>query len=111
MSIRRSRRLTAVLAGGLVVAAGGANALATAPPGPDRAGTERAGTAPAGTEAAGSEAAGSAAPAGSAADPAANNCYWTPNEGILAGAEGALNIIVWAGYAEEAWVAPFEEIT
>lgn len=108
MSIRRSRRLTAVLAGGLVVAAGGANALATAPPE-----TEPAGTAAAGTAAAGSE-----APAGSVADPAAEGYYWTPNEEILAGAEGEVNIISWAGYVEDGsndpaadWVTPFEDIT
>jgi len=43
---------------------------------------------------------------------------WTPNADVLAGAEGNLNIVVWAGYAEDGstdpaydWVTPFEEIT
>ncbi|MDO8391229.1 MAG: extracellular solute-binding protein [Actinomycetota bacterium] len=36
---------------------------------------------------------------------------WTPNADLLAAAEGEVNIIVWAGYAEEAWVTPFEELT
>ena len=43
---------------------------------------------------------------------------WTPNAGLLAGAEGQLNVIAWAGYAEDGstdpaydWVTPFEKIT
>lgn len=43
---------------------------------------------------------------------------WTPNADILANAEGEVNIVVWAGYAEDGstdpaadWVTPFEEMT
>ena len=43
---------------------------------------------------------------------------WTPNPDILAGAEGQVNIVAWAGYAEDGstdpaydWVTPFEQIT
>lgn len=43
---------------------------------------------------------------------------WTPNADVLAGAEGQVNIVAWAGYAEDGstdpaydWVTPFEEIT
>lgn len=43
---------------------------------------------------------------------------WTPNADILANAEGEVNIVVWAGYAEDGstdpaydWVHPFQEAT
>ena len=43
---------------------------------------------------------------------------WTPNADVLAGAEGQVNIIAWAGYAEDGstdpaydWVTPFEDLT
>jgi len=43
---------------------------------------------------------------------------WTPNADLLAAAEGQVNIVVWAGYAEDGstdpaydWVHPFEELT
>ena len=43
---------------------------------------------------------------------------WTPNADLLAGAEGQLNVVAWAGYAEDGstdpaydWVSPFEKIT
>jgi len=43
---------------------------------------------------------------------------WTPNEELLAGAEGEVNFVAWAGYAESGandpavdWVTPFEDIT
>ena len=43
---------------------------------------------------------------------------WTPNADLLAGAEGEVNLVSWAGYVEDGstdpavdWVTPFEEIT
>jgi len=43
---------------------------------------------------------------------------WTPNEELLAGAEGEVNFVAWAGYAESGandpavdWVTPFQDIT
>jgi putative spermidine/putrescine transport system substrate-binding protein len=43
---------------------------------------------------------------------------WTPNPDILAGAEGQVNFVAWAGYAEDGstdpaydWVTPFEQLT
>ena len=43
---------------------------------------------------------------------------WTPNPDVLAGAEGQVNIVAWAGYIEDGtndpdadWVTPFEEMT
>jgi putative spermidine/putrescine transport system substrate-binding protein len=43
---------------------------------------------------------------------------WTPNPDVLAGAEGQLNVIAWAGYIEDGstdpaydWTSPFEEMT
>ncbi|HET9665541.1 MAG TPA: hypothetical protein VFP09_02250, partial [Desertimonas sp.] len=43
---------------------------------------------------------------------------WTPNADLLAGAEGQVNLVSWAGYVEDGstdpavdWVTPFEEIT
>ncbi|MFZ9628379.1 MAG: extracellular solute-binding protein [Ilumatobacteraceae bacterium] len=43
---------------------------------------------------------------------------WTPNPDVLAGAEGQVNLVAWAGYAEDGstdpaydWVTPFETIT
>ena len=43
---------------------------------------------------------------------------WTPNADALAGAEGQVNIVAWAGYAEDGstdpaydWVTPFETLT
>jgi putative spermidine/putrescine transport system substrate-binding protein len=43
---------------------------------------------------------------------------WTPNETLLAGAEGQVNLVAWAGYVEDGstdaaydWVTPFEEAT
>jgi putative spermidine/putrescine transport system substrate-binding protein len=49
---------------------------------------------------------------------AATDYQWTPNADALAGAEGQVNIVAWAGYAEDGstdpaydWVTPFETIT
>jgi len=85
--LRHHKRVSAALAGGLLLTGGAASAAASTTP-PD------------------------AAPAGTGgADPAAEGYYWTPNPDLLAEAEGQVNIIVWAGYAEDAWVAPFEDIT
>ncbi|MDO8364893.1 MAG: extracellular solute-binding protein [Actinomycetota bacterium] len=43
---------------------------------------------------------------------------WTPNADLLAGAEGQVNIVAWAGYIEDGstdpaydWVTPFESMT
>ncbi len=43
---------------------------------------------------------------------------WTPNADLLANAEGAVNFVAWAGYAEDGstdptydWVTPFETLT
>ena len=43
---------------------------------------------------------------------------WTPNAGVLAGAEGQVNIVAWPGYIEDGstapeydWVTPFEAVT
>ena len=43
---------------------------------------------------------------------------WTPNAGVLAGAEGQVNIVAWPGYIEDGstapeydWVSPFESMT
>ena len=43
---------------------------------------------------------------------------WTPNAGVLAGAEGQVNIVAWPGYIEDGstspesdWVTPFESMT
>jgi putative spermidine/putrescine transport system substrate-binding protein len=44
--------------------------------------------------------------------------HWTPNEELLAGAEGQVNVIAWAGYVEDGstdpaydWVTPFQDMT
>ena len=46
---------------------------------------------------------------------AATGSSWTASvrsvNDIQANAEGQVNIIVWSGYAEDAWVKPFEEQT
>jgi putative spermidine/putrescine transport system substrate-binding protein len=46
------------------------------------------------------------------------NYQWTPNPEVLAGAEGEVNLVNWAGYAEDGstdpavdWVTPFEELS
>jgi len=51
-------------------------------------------------------------------DGGAVDYQWTPNADIAANAEGALNIVAWAGYAEDGstdpaydWVTPFETLT
>lgn len=43
---------------------------------------------------------------------------WTPNEDLLAGAEGEVDVVAWAGYIEDGsndstadWVTPFEDLT
>jgi len=43
---------------------------------------------------------------------------WTPNADLLAGAEGQVNVVAWAGYIEDGstdpaydWVTPFTEVT
>jgi putative spermidine/putrescine transport system substrate-binding protein len=43
---------------------------------------------------------------------------WTPNPDVLAGAEGQVNLIAWAGYVEDGstdpaydWVTPFQDMT
>ena len=43
---------------------------------------------------------------------------WTPNADLLAGAEGQVNIVAWAGYIEDGstdpaydWTTPFETMT
>ncbi len=50
---------------------------------------------------------GTAAPAGTAAGPV--DYHWTPNPALKG--EGQANIVVWAGYAEDAWVKPFTELS
>lgn len=51
-------------------------------------------------------------------EPGATDYMWTPNADLLAGAEGAVNIVAWPGYIEDGstdpaydWVTPFEEMT
>ena len=48
----------------------------------------------------------------------ATDYHWTPNADLLAGAEGEVNVIAWAGYVEDGstdpaydWVTPFEDMT
>ena len=50
--------------------------------------------------------------------PAEVDYMWTPNEDLLAGAEGQVNVVAWAGYIEDGstdpaydWVTPFTELT
>ncbi|MBI4883759.1 MAG: extracellular solute-binding protein [Actinobacteria bacterium] len=50
--------------------------------------------------------------------PAEVDYLWTPNADLLAGAEGQVNVIAWAGYIEDGstdpaydWVTPFTEMT
>src|SRR5688500_10043056 len=81
-------------------AAGGLEAATTEPVGTEPAGTEPAGTEPAGT------------------DSGETDYQWTPNEELLAGAEGQVNIVSWAGYVVDGsggegvdWVTPFEDLT
>ena len=78
------------------IIAGGASAVASTPPGGSAAGD------------------GSAPPA----DAGEHGVYWTPNADVLAGAEGQVNVVAWAGYVEDGstdpavdWVTPFEDIT
>ncbi len=88
MSTRRRRATMALGAAGLIVAGGGGIATATT------------------------------APPTSAGGTGAVDYMWTPNPDVLAGAEGDVNIIAWAGYVEDGstdpavdWVTPFEDIT
>jgi putative spermidine/putrescine transport system substrate-binding protein len=44
--------------------------------------------------------------------------HWTPNADLLAGAEGQVNIVSWAGYVVDGsggegvdWVTPFQDLT
>ena len=53
-----------------------------------------------------------------ATDGGETDYMWTPNAGVLAGAEGQVNIVAWPGYIEDGstapeydWVTPFESIT
>jgi putative spermidine/putrescine transport system substrate-binding protein len=50
--------------------------------------------------------------------PAETDYMWTPNADVLAGAEGQVNVIAWAGYIEDGstdpaydWVTPFTDLT
>jgi putative spermidine/putrescine transport system substrate-binding protein len=93
---RRNAVITATIIAVAATAGSTGGAFATTEP----VGTEPAGTEPAGTE--GGE----------------TDYQWTPNEELLAGAEGAVNIVSWAGYVVDGsgnegvdWVTPFEEIT
>ena len=50
--------------------------------------------------------------------PAEVDYMWTPNADLLAGAEGQVNVVAWAGYIEDGstdpaydWVTPFTELT
>jgi putative spermidine/putrescine transport system substrate-binding protein len=52
------------------------------------------------------------------AEPEAVDIMWTPNADVLAGAEGEVNVVAWAGYIEDGstadgvdWVTPFREAT
>lgn len=106
---QRRLRIAATMIGGASVLAGGSAFATTVPD--TGADTTVAGTAAEGTAAA-------TAPAGSAADPADEGYYWTPNPDALAGAEGQVNVIAWAGYLEDGssspeadWITPFEDIT
>ncbi len=58
------------------------------------------------------------APPGDTAAAGETDYHWTPNADLLAGAEGEVNLVSWAGYVEDGstdpavdWVTPFEEIT
>ena len=58
------------------------------------------------------------APTGDTAAAGETDYQWTPNADLLAGAEGEVNLVSWAGYVEDGstdprvdWVTPFEEIT
>ena len=58
------------------------------------------------------------APPGDTAAAGEIDYQWTPNADLLAGAEGEVNLVSWAGYVEDGstvpevdWVTPFEEIT
>ena len=93
-----SRRRHAVVATTIIAIAATAGSAAS---GVATAGT----TEPVGTEPAGTEA-------------GETDYQWTPNEELLAGAEGQVNIVSWAGYVEDGstaegvdWVTPFEDLT
>ena len=82
--------------------------------------TEPAGTdAPPATEPAGTDAPPAATEVPGSTEPAGEVDYlWTPNADLLAGAEGEVNLVAWAGYIEDGstdpaynWVSPFEEMT
>jgi len=95
MKMRRRRITVALAAAGFAVSTGGGIGLATTEPPP----TTEAG-------------------ADVSAAPGEVDYMWTPNEELLAGAEGQVNIIAWAGYAESGttdpavdWVTPFQDIT
>jgi len=51
-------------------------------------------------------------------DMPATDYMWTPNADVLAGAEGQVNIVAWAGYVEDGstdpaydWATPFKDLT
>jgi putative spermidine/putrescine transport system substrate-binding protein len=107
--VRKFRYTAAVLAtAALVLAACGSDET-------DSSGTTGAPETTTGSETTG----GTETTAGSETTAGGETDYlWTPNADILAGAEGSLNIVAWAGYAEDGstdpaydWVTPFEDLT
>ena len=121
----RRRRRTA---GAAVLVSLALLATACGDDGEDSATTEPAGTeAPATTAATGdTEAPATTAATGDTEAPATTaaagegetDYMWTPNPDVLAGAEGQVNVIAWAGYIEDGstdpaydWATPFETLT
>lgn len=89
MRMSRRRTTVALAAAGFAVTAGGGVGLATTVP-----------------------------PTTEGGDGSAVDYMWTPNEELLAGAEGEVNVIAWAGYIEDGstdpavdWATPFEDMT
>jgi putative spermidine/putrescine transport system substrate-binding protein len=91
-------------------------ALVTAACGDDEG--DSASTSPEGTSAATTPAEGTTAETTADTTAGEIDYQWTPNPDLLAAAEGQVNTVNWAGYAEDGstdpavdWVTPFEEIT
>lgn len=70
------------------------------------------------TDGSGDTTATTAAPGPDTTGEGETDYMWTPNADLLAGAEGAVNVIAWPGYIEDGstdpaydWVTPFEEMT
>ncbi len=120
----KKRNVTAILAiGVLAVAACGSSSTAEAPAATEAAATTAA--AAAGSDRStrsnrGHRSAGGATEAPAATEAAAEEVdyMWTPNAKVLAGAEGQVNVIAWAGYIESGetapeydWVTPFTAMT